>query len=268
MTKLSFLSKWRLLATLIVVKSLGGVMANASVNSNCWDPATNPVPMTSFDSRALRSKLAILTQQTIQQVSVNNNRDYSVTIPVARKITAGRQRQPFFTSNDRLLGPTETFLVRTGKALTDTLSHYVVGFCAGYAVGALVGLPALLFRPSPTTASLTVPTSREINNRLRRINIQSLQWGQSLGEVWGIFKGCDTAVRFIRYPKQDEWNYVFGCASAGALSARNQGPVVMIQAALLWGTVIYVLEHTSVRPASRLHQSQAFRFRGKPLFYW
>ena len=218
--------RWSWLVTFLVVNSLG-VMANASLNSNGWSPIPT-VPITSFDSREVRFQRSILTQQNVQQVPVYHSRDCTLVIPVARKSTTGRlsfsgrkkSKSKLVESFDRL-GPTQKFLVGMGQVLKDTLSHYAIGFCAGYAVGSLVGIPAFLFRPT-TSPGVTEPISREINYRLSRMNVRSLRWGQSLGEVLGIFKGCDTAVRLIRYPKQDEWNYVYGCASAGALLARNR----------------------------------------------
>ncbi len=45
-----------------------------------------------------------------------------------------------------------------------------------------------------------------------------------------------------------------------------EGPVGMVQAALLWGAVIYVLESTSVRPVSRYEEQEFSLFKGKTRF--
>lgn len=108
----------------------------------------------------------------------------------------------------------------TIRIVKDTFKNYILGFCTGYAVGALVGLPTLLLRPAGTSAAQ--PLTVEVQSRLARMNVKSLRWALWLGEVLGAFKGCNAAVCLIRHPKQDVWNEVFGCATAGAMLTRNR----------------------------------------------
>lgn len=202
------LSRSALCLLLFLVLGIAETKASASLYVDHWH---QDYPFAaSYNNRIVRSRRSLLSVQ-------NDNLHHGLVVPAARKTTI---RSPSFASDsfDRLR-PEQKVVTGTVRVLTDALGDFIVGFCAAYAVGTVVGLPDFVFRPFGTGTSRL---SLEIQGRLRRMNVRSLRWALSVGEVLGTFRGCDTAVNLIRYPRRDRWNAVYGCASAGAILARNR----------------------------------------------
>jgi hypothetical protein len=200
---------------LFLAMCLAEVNANASLYVNQWHQ--DYPSAASYNNRIIRSRHSLLSTQ-------NEPFHHDLVVSVARKAPKRSRSLASTKPSSRVsfdrLRPKEKVFTGTMRVLTDALGDYILGFCAGYAAGAIVGLPALIFRPAGTGTSQILST--EIKGRLGRMDVRSLRWALGLGEILGTFKGCDTAVHLIRYPKKDEWNQVFGCASAGAILARNR----------------------------------------------
>ena len=193
-----------LFVVILPVVNILVVTANPSLYVTRWHP-DHPFAE-SHNARMAPSRYNMVTRRSVQTY-------HDQVVPATRK--SRKNRQP---ASRKQIHPNGRFLSGSREVLLNTLHDYVLGFCAGYATGALVGLPTLIFRPVGNRMTLV----SQINGRLSRMNVRSLQWGLCLGEVLGTFKGCDTAVGLIRYPKRDEWNQVYGCASAGAFLARKR----------------------------------------------
>ena len=218
------ISRSVLLLLLFVTLCVAQVRANVSQYVNHWH---QDYPSTlAYNSRIIRSRRDLLSNQ-------NECFHFDLVVPAARKsrslaLKKGNPRR-LLSLNVR----TDDFFAGTRRVLTDALGDYIFGFCTGYVAGAISGLPALLFGPTPAAAGLRTSSqfflSPEITGRLGQMNFRSLQWALWLGEVMGTLRGCDTAVRLIRYPKNDVWNQVYGCSTAGAILARNR------KYSIVWG---------------------------------
>lgn len=174
--------------------------------------------------------------------------------------------------------PGEKMVSGTVRVLADALEDYILGFCLGCTAGAIFGLPGTILGSSGERVGT-------------KLGARSLVWAKQTGEFMGCFRGCATAVRLIRSPKRDNWNIVYGCASAGAFLGRHrkslpcivfvsiypcflrsyhflfanaaiEGPVGMATSALIWGAVIYLLEYkTDFCPISRHRENSLSPFR-------
>jgi hypothetical protein len=214
---------------LFLALCIAAVDANASLYVNHWHQ--DHPSAASYKSRIIRSRRnSLLSKQ-------NDPFRHHLVVPAARKTSTllRSTKRSSQVSFDRLR-PKERVLRGTLRVLTDTLGDYIIGFCAGYAIGTVVGIPTFLFRPAGSGPYKMLST--EIKGRMGRLNVRSLQWALGLGEIVGTFRGCDTALHLIRYPKRDRWNQVYGCASAGAILARNREYLIAF-----WPVLTNTLQH-------------------------
>lgn len=137
---------------------------------------------------------------------------------VARKETVPPEPQvPQVSIED--LSPIGLAVFGVTKLVTTVLFEYCAGFVTGYFFGTLVGTPGFVFKPM--TPGVPQVFRKEVSQRLGRMNGRSLKWGQGLGGFSSTFKGCDCAVRLVRYNKEDLWNEILGSAAAGAILSRK-----------------------------------------------
>jgi len=159
------------------------------------------------------------------------------TLLVSRKETAAPEPQvPEVNIED--LSPIGLAVFGVTKLAFTVLFEYCTGFLTGYLFGTLVGTPGFVFKPM--TPDVPQVFRKEVSQRFSRMNGRALDWGRRLGGFSSTFKGCDVAVRLVRYNKDDQWNEILGSAAAGAMLSRKDGPAGMVRGALLWGAMVYV----------------------------
>lgn len=199
----------------VLLRVVSRTAATASFYVNHWHQYSPSA--TSYNQRIIRSRRSLTNGE--------NSELHGDAILVAARRTPSKRPQTTAslarsTRFDRHNRSTPDMIVTgTFHVLKDALADYILGFCVGYAVGSLVGIPALLFGPSGPSSHAV---SAELKSRLARLNSRSFRWALGWGEVLGTFKGCDTAVQLIRYPKRDIWNPVLGCATAAAVLTRGR----------------------------------------------
>jgi hypothetical protein len=171
-----------------------GVKANASFYSRHWHHAS---PNSAFYRDRItqsRASLALRRKRVSYLMSDSRKRQCLNSTPPR--------------SFDRMKPP-EKMVSGTVRVLADALEDYIVGFCIGITVGAGLEFPRVVLRSSGKRAGT------ELGARL-------LVWAHQTGEFFGCFRGCATAVRLVRSPKRDDWNLIYGCATAGAIINRNR----------------------------------------------
>lgn len=137
------------------------------------------------------------------------------------------------------LGPIGKVVAAATELGVEIAWNYCQGYLTGFLAGTALGLPGFLFRSAEPGVSQAFMA--EIKGRFVRMNSRSVRFGKSFGGISAIFKGSDVAVRRLRHGKSDEWNDILGSAIAGAIFARQEGPVGMAKGALLWGGMVYLL---------------------------
>lgn len=100
----------------------------------------------------------------------------------------------------------------------DILQGYMVGFGLGYAGGAAFSIPGLLFQP--VVSGTRQAPAVELRGRVSRAASNSLGWGLSVGEIAATYKGSEHIVRKIRYPREDDYNKIYGGMLGGAIYSR------------------------------------------------
>jgi len=177
-----------------------GVQSDPSLYSQTWHRHHLGSPIFAlpwYEDRVSRSRtlLAMGQSRGWSLLSEDRNRRRSRNSPPSR-------------SFDRMK-TSEKVVYGTIRVLADTIEDYIVGFVIGLTIGAVLTLPKVILRSS----------GERVGNEL---GTRSLAWAQQTGEFLGSFRGCATAVRLIRSPKRDNWNIVYGCATAGAFIGRNR----------------------------------------------
>ena len=128
------------------------------------------------------------------------------------------QEQPVDVSFDDL-GPAGKVVAATTELAVSVIWNYCQGYLTGVFFGTLIGIPGFAFRPVEQGVRQTF--MMEVRGRFARMNTRSLSFGKNFAIASAIFRGSDTAIRRLRYGKNDEWNDVLGSAIAGAIFSRQ-----------------------------------------------
>ena len=128
------------------------------------------------------------------------------------------QEQPVDVSFDDL-GPAGKVVAATTELAVSVIWNYCQGYLTGVFFGTLIGIPGFAFRPVEQGVRQTF--MMEVRGRFARMNTRSLSFGKNFASASAIFRGSDTAIRRLRYGKNDEWNDVLGSAIAGAIFSRQ-----------------------------------------------
>lgn len=118
------------------------------------------------------------------------------------------------------LGPFGKVVASTTELAVTVVWNYLQGYLTGYFFGSVIGIPGFLFRPIEKGLP-SQPFMTEMSARFARMNTRSVNFGKNFGGVSAVFKGSDTAIRRLRYGKEDEWNDILGSAVAGAIFGRK-----------------------------------------------
>ena len=170
------------------------VKANASLYSHEWHP----------DSQLSATYMNRIAQSSTS-LALNKHGGWSRPSDNRKRFYLNR---PPPRSFDRM-NPAEKIVSGPFRVFVDGIEDYFVGFCIGLTAGALFELPKALLRSSGERAA-------------DELGARALLWARQTGEFMGSFRGCATAVRLVRSPKRDDWNIVYGCATAGAFMGRNR----------------------------------------------
>jgi hypothetical protein len=152
--------------------------------------------------------------------------DYGLAALAARKTTKQPRRQvqaspepsqvPDVSFDD--LGPIGRTIAGVTQVAVTTAMEYVSGFFAGLALGTVVGMPGILFRPMEPGVPQMFMT--EFKGRFGRMNSKSMVWAKSWGGISAAFGGFKIAIKVIRNGQEDEWNEIISSAAAGAFFGR------------------------------------------------
>jgi Tim17/Tim22/Tim23/Pmp24 family len=167
------------------------------------------------------------------------------------------QEQPVDVSFDDL-GPAGKVVAATTELAVAVIWNYCQGYLTGLFFGTLIGIPGFAFRP--VEKGLRQPFIMEVKGRFARMNTRSVSFGKNFAGVSAIFKGSDTAVRRLRYGKNDGWNDVLGSAIAGAIFAR--------QGMFLQGTTTTTMIVQSKLTFSALYRGTPWYGKGSALMGW
>lgn len=77
---------------------------------------------------------------------------------------------------------------------------------------------------------------------------------RSWAGVSAAFGGFRVAVKVLRNGQEDEWNSVLSSMCAGAFLSRKSGPQAMINGAVMYGMMIYLLSGKALRPKQQFFQ--------------
>ena len=128
-------------------------------------------------------------------------------------------------------------IVSGGWSIASTLvSQYMFGFCFGYFLGSLRGIPHLLFKKE---GLMGTPLKDEIPMRFSRWTGKAIRWGKTWGPLTAAFGTMDSVIVVLRNGVQDEINLYLSSAASGAFYARAKGPAQMVLNALLYGGMTY-----------------------------
>jgi hypothetical protein len=128
------------------------------------------------------------------------------------------QEQPHEVSFDDL-GLVGKVVASTTELAVTVIWNYCQGYLTGFFFGTLIGIPGFAFRPVEKGVPQAFMT--EFKGRFVRMNSRSVSFGKNFAGISAIFKGSDTAIRRLRYGKEDEWNDILGSALAGAIFGRQ-----------------------------------------------
>ena len=170
------------------------VKANASLYSHHWHRDSHL--SVTYSDRISRSRTSLALKQ---------NRGWSLLSNDRKRLCLNSTPPRSF---DRMK-PTEKIVAGTVQVLANVIEDYIIGFCIGLTAGAIFELPRALLYSSGERAG-------------NELSARAFLWARQTGEFLGCFRGCATTVRLIRSPRRDDWNLVYGCASAGAIIGRNR----------------------------------------------
>lgn len=116
------------------------------------------------------------------------------------------------------LGPVGKVVAGTLEITVSTLLEFLSGFCGGYLLGTVTGLPAFVTKPvTPATSSFW----QQFQRRAVRMHGKSARWGTSWGGISAAFGGFRVTTKVLRGGKEDEWSTILSSMAAGAFFARK-----------------------------------------------
>lgn len=154
---------------------------------------------------------------------------------------------PYDFENLNLLGKCIAGVVQIGVTV---LMEYASGLLGGYMIGSICGVPKLFARDLPLFG---------LDSKTSFVHQRSVRWARSWAELNAVFGGSRTLCNVVR-PQRDEWNTVFSSILAGAYFGRNGGWQSMVQSAVFYGGLSYLLSGTSMRKKPFEYQEQSVEF--------
>lgn len=123
-----------------------------------------------------------------------------------------------------------------------TAFEYLTGFCSGYIIGSVWGLPGLVFaKKALDQETLSLGIWKTIAKRLVVMHQRSSRWATTWGGVSAAGAGFGILARVVRGGVEDEWTTVLSSMAMGAFFCRQDGAMAMVKGAILYGTLVKLL---------------------------
>lgn len=220
----------------IVIVIWASYLASVSVHASCLQ-RTLIASASIHHSRQRRTKDTPFSPSTplnVRRRAATSSTSEADTLLVARRSrrTKGNIEQSTASASTAILGasvesPTATYkeLTLIGKVVAGVVEitvvmafDYILGFCGGYGLGTIWGLPNLVFRKGDSTSSSLM---QEALSRLAGMHQRSTRWAKSWGGVNAVVGGFGVSARVLRGGVRDEWTDVFSSMAMGAFFARK-----------------------------------------------
>lgn len=134
--------------------------------------------------------------------------------------------------------------------------EYCSGLMGGYFFGVVTDIPRLLFRQSQEQP---LPFWKEVGGRCSRMHQKSVGWALNYASISATFGAMKVITKVVRGGVEDDWNTVFSSMAAGAFFARAEGPRAMLQGAVLYGGLVYLLY------GGAMSKNQPFQYKEQPV---